>query len=142
MPRFPVGDSAFTPHLLYNVGCRLYTQNCFVMATTHTVRTTAACGPHSTTFPEISARRDGLADPNETSPLLGINSARSLQSSHSERWHSLSAFFDRNAGLSLVVASQFFFSGMNVCVKWLNSLDEPIPILEVRVRCRMVAFLS
>jgi len=63
--------------------------------------------------------------------LLGTNSAHSLQSSHSERWHSLSAFFDKNAGLSLVVASQFFFSGMNVCVKWLNSLDEPVPILEL-----------
>ncbi|KAI0274065.1 EamA-like transporter family-domain-containing protein [Russula aff. rugulosa BPL654] len=41
------------------------------------------------------------------------------------------AFFDKNAGLSLFVVSQFFFSGMNICVKWLNSLDEPVPILEL-----------
>jgi hypothetical protein len=32
----------------------------------------------------------------------------------------------------LVVASQFFLSAMNVSVKFLNSLDEPVPTLEVR----------
>jgi hypothetical protein len=105
--------------------------SCFVMA--HSARTTAARGPQSSSSPEPSTHRDGLADPDETSPLLGTNSARALQSSHSERWHFLSAFFDKNAGLSLVAASQFFFSAMNICVKWLNSLDEPIPILEVRL---------
>jgi hypothetical protein len=46
----------------------------------------------------------------------------------------VSAFFDENAGLLLVAASQFFFSAMATCVKWLNSLDdEPVPMLEVRV---------
>jgi hypothetical protein len=29
---------------------------------------------------------------------------------------------------------------MNVCVKWLNSLDEPVPMLEVRVGSRVVVF--
>jgi len=81
--------------------------------------------------PKPSARRDDLADPDEASPLLGANSARALEPNHSERWHSLSAFFDKNAGLSLLVASHFFFSAMNMCVKWLNSLDKPVPILEL-----------
>jgi hypothetical protein len=42
--------------------------------------------------------------------------------------------------LSLLIASQFFFSAMNICVKWLNSLDEPVPILEVLIGSRMVVF--
>jgi hypothetical protein len=102
------------------------------MAAAHSVRFSSGPGPK------------GLVDPDETSPLLGTNSALApaLQPSHSERWHFLSGFFDKNAGLSLVAASQFFFSAMNVCVKWLNSLDEPIPILEVRIGSRMVDFLS
>ena len=37
-----------------------------------------------------------------------------------------------NTGLLLVAASQFFFSLMNVAVKKLNSLDKPVPTLEVR----------
>jgi hypothetical protein len=110
------------------------------MATADSVRTSVACGPQFSSGPTPSARRDGLADPDETSPLLGTNSARALQPSHSERWHFLSAFFDKNAGLSLLIASQFFFSSMNICVKWLNSLDEPVPILEVRIGSRMVVF--
>jgi len=53
-----------------------------------------------------------------------------------ERWDSartlVSIFVDNNAGLMLVGASQFFLSAMNVAVKVLNSLDEPVPTLEVR----------
>ncbi len=108
----------------------------------HSARTTTARGSQSPSGPEPSTHRDGLADPDETSPLLGTNSARALQSSHSKRWHSLSAFFDKNAGLSLVATSQFFFSAMSMCVKWLNSLDEPIPILEVRVVPEWSFFLA
>ena len=37
-----------------------------------------------------------------------------------------------NAGLLLVAASQAFFALMNVAVKKLNSLDPPVPALEVR----------
>ena len=109
------------------------------MATADSVRTSVACGPQFSPGPKPSARRDSLADPDETSPLLGTNATKP---SHSQRWHSLFAFFDKNAGLSLVAASQFFFSAMNICVKWLNSLDEPVPILEVRVGSRMIVFLS
>ena len=107
------------------------------MTTAHSV-----CTPVASSSAKPSDRRDGLADPDETSSLLGTNSAHALQSSHSERWHSLSTFFDKNAGLSLLVASQFFFTAMSMCVKWLNSLDEPVPILEVGIRSRMFVFLS
>jgi len=37
----------------------------------------------------------------------------------------------RNKGLLLVAASQFFFSIMNLAVKELNSIDPPVPALEV-----------
>jgi hypothetical protein len=107
------------------------------MATAHSVG-----GPQFSSGPKPSARRDGLADPDETSPLLRTNSGHALQPSDPQRWHSLSAFFDKNAGLSLLIASQFFFSAMNICVKWLNGLDKPVPILEVRIGSRMVIFLS
>ena len=64
-------------------------------------------------------------EPNETSALLA----------DTERGQSAtSSFLDKNAGLLLVASSQFFFSASNLCVKWLNSLDESerVPILEVR----------
>lgn len=40
-------------------------------------------------------------------------------------------FVANNAGLLLVAASQGFFSLMNVAVKKLNSIDPPVPTLEV-----------
>jgi hypothetical protein len=105
------------------------------MTTTYSART-----PQSPTRPELPTNRDGLIDSDETSPLLPTNSAKY---SHSETWRSsVSTFFDENAGLSLVAASQFFFSGMHICVKWLNSLDEPVPMLEVRVGYSGGRFLS
>lgn len=93
---------------------------------------------HLSSGPEFPASRGGSANPDESLPLLGTDrgSASVLQWGHSERWRSVSTFFDKNAGLSFIVASQFFFSAMNVCVKWLNSLDEPVPVLEVRVGSR------
>jgi hypothetical protein len=39
--------------------------------------------------------------------------------------------FTSNAGLLLVAASQFFFSLMNLAVKKLNSIEPPVPALEV-----------
>ncbi|KAI9453927.1 drug/metabolite transporter superfamily [Russula earlei] len=65
-----------------------------------------------------------MAD-HESSPLLPTRSPHVVQS------FSASRFAFNNAGLLLVATSQFFFSGMNICVKWLNSLDEPVPILQV-----------
>ncbi|KAH9170224.1 integral membrane protein DUF6 [Lactarius sanguifluus] len=68
--------------------------------------------------------------PEETSPLL--QPERAPRRTTSERWRSVrSSFLDDNLGLFLVVASQFFFSAMNMSVKWLNSSDEPVPILEI-----------
>ncbi|KAH8984540.1 hypothetical protein EDB86DRAFT_2962414 [Lactarius hatsudake] len=68
--------------------------------------------------------------PEETSPLL--QPERATRRTISERWRSArSSFLDDNLGLFLVVASQFFFSAMNMSVKWLNSSDEPVPILEI-----------
>ncbi len=73
---------------------------------------------------------DGAAIPEETSPLL--QPERASRQTISERWKSArSSFLDDNLGLFLVVASQFFFSAMNMSVKWFNSSDEPVPILEV-----------
>jgi hypothetical protein len=81
--------------------------------------------------------RSGLpiSAPNDTSPLLQLPRGQVTEQNLSRRWHtarlSVSGFIDRNAGLLLVAASQFFFSAMNVCVKWLNTMDEPVPTLEV-----------
>lgn len=51
------------------------------------------------------------------------------------RWKTLilhaSTIIDSNTGLLLVAASQFFFSVMNLAVKKLNSIDLPVPALEV-----------
>ena len=53
------------------------------------------------------------------------------------RWSNLRAQFmrqvDANTGLLLVAASQFFFSLMNVVVKKVNTVEPPVPTLEVRV---------
>ena len=107
------------------------------MTTAHSDRTTNVYGPQSPSSTGLSVSGDVLADTDEISPLLGTSRAHVTRSSQSERWHSarssVTAFLDKNAGLSLIATSQFFFSAMNICVKWLNSLDEPVPILEVRV---------
>ena len=105
----------------------------------HSVYTTEACGPPSS-GPEFPASSGGLVNPDESSPLLGTDRGRVLQWGHSERWHAVSTFFDKNAGLFLIVGSQFFFSAMHVGVKWFNSLDEPVPVLEVSVGPREVMF--
>lgn len=80
---------------------------------------------------------EALSIPNEASPLLQTERERELQGESRrtlfERCHfAMSAFWDKNAGLLLVAASQFFFAASNLCVKWLNSLDERVPVLEVR----------
>ncbi|KAH8981193.1 drug/metabolite transporter superfamily [Lactarius hatsudake] len=66
---------------------------------------------------------------------------RKLRHGISWRWDSartlVSIFVDNNAGLMLVGASQFFLSAMNVAVKLLNSLDKPVPTLEL-IWVRMV----
>lgn len=46
-------------------------------------------------------------------------------------WSGTVTAFKNNTGILLVAASQFFFALMNVAVKKLNSLDEPVSTLEV-----------
>lgn len=89
--------------------------------------------PAPLSSPDLEQSEDAeeaSSGPDEASPLLQDGRPRR---SLSERCSSaVSAFMDRNAGLLLIAASQFFFSVSNVCVKWLNSLDEHVPMLEVR----------
>ena len=83
---------------------------------------------------DLPANGEGPPQPNEASPLLKPKQAHADQSSNPKRWRSvLSSFFDVNAGLLLVAASQIFFSAMNLSVKVLNSLDEPVSTFEVRI---------
>lgn len=53
------------------------------------------------------------------------------------RWNALTsrvlAIIASNTGLLLIAASQLFFTFVNVAVKKLNSIDPPIPALEVRM---------
>ena len=103
----------------------------------------AACPVHDTeargaSFSSYSGLpREGLPIPvpDETSPLLRDQPTQGTKENLSGRWHaprlSATAFVDRNTGLLLVAASQFLFASMNIMVKWLNSLNEPVPTLEV-----------
>lgn len=45
----------------------------------------------------------------------------------------IQGFVRSNAGLLLIMLAQLFFACMNVSVKLLNSLDPPVPALEVRL---------
>jgi hypothetical protein len=47
----------------------------------------------------------------------------------------LREFFKHNKGLFIIAASQFFFSLMNLSVKFLTALNEPVPTLEVSFFC-------
>jgi hypothetical protein len=106
------------------------------MVTSNSVDTAERCTPLSSSDPE-------LPDPDEITPLLRTKRARVFFYRNPLEWWSsttsrsvaaLSAYIDKNAGLLLVASSQFFLSAMNVSVKWLNSLDEPMPMLEVCLR--------
>ena len=73
--------------------------------------------------------------PDEASPLLHRKDLQEPQrNTLGQRFAtrlSASTFLTNNVGLLLVAASQFFFSAMGMSVKWLNSLDKPVPTLEV-----------
>jgi hypothetical protein len=85
----------------------------------------------------LTVYRDDLPVPvlDEMSPLLQHQRFQGTKENPSVRWHSArlsaSTFMDRNTGLLLVASSQLFFSLNHVAVKWLTSLDEPVPTLEV-----------
>ena len=80
--------------------------------------------------PDLERSEETLSVPDEVSPLL--QDGRGPRSLSTRCRSALSAFVDKNAGLLLVAASQFFFAVSNVFVKWLNGLDDHVPILEVR----------
>lgn len=85
---------------------------------------------------DLPAPGEGPLLSDETSPLLKPTQAHQ-KSIPGTRRSALSSFFDDNAGLLLIVASQVFFSAMNLSVKVLNSLDEPVPTFEL-ILVRMV----
>ncbi|XP_006457167.1 hypothetical protein AGABI2DRAFT_154525 [Agaricus bisporus var. bisporus H97] len=70
-----------------------------------------------------------LAQPTQGKPVPDIPSSSPS-----------SSVYQRNVGLLLVVASQMFFSLMNVAVKKLNGIDPPVSALELIV-VRMVITL-
>jgi hypothetical protein len=105
------------------------------MATARDMYTTETLGTHSS--PNSNVNGEGLAVCNETSPLLQHGYTRGLRprqivSDQRLRARSfMSTFIDNNTGIFFVVASQFFYTAMNVTVKFLNRVDEPVPTLEV-----------
>jgi len=106
------------------------------MAITHytNTRETPTPRPEQTEITEDGEEALSTTDvPDEASALLpGVHV--SPQSSTDRGQSTISSFLDKNAGLLLVASSQLFFCASNLCVKWLNNLDESerIPILEVR----------
>ena len=73
---------------------------------------------------------DGVDIQEETSPLLQPKCAP--RKTISERWkYTWSSFLDDNFGLFLIATAELFITGMNTTVKLLNSLDEPVPVIEV-----------
>jgi len=124
----------------YKLGTTLashhHVSGCFyIMATAHAVDTAERSALLSASDPELPAIRDGLAGPDETTPLLRTDRARLLLWNGSGWWSSAraaaSTFSEKNAGLLLVAAAEFFLTGINFSVKWLNGLDKPVPTLEV-----------
>ncbi|KAH9974986.1 hypothetical protein BGW80DRAFT_1444588 [Lactifluus volemus] len=101
---------------------------------------TSGASPSSNHISSLG-RPTSVTKPNETSPLLQQQSAQGAEQGLSGRWHfaqlSVSAFIDSNTGLLFVAASSFCFSAMIVSVKWLNTLDKPVPTLEL-IWVRMV----
>ncbi|KAN0118834.1 hypothetical protein V8E52_004606 [Russula decolorans] len=88
-------------------------------------------GPEQT---EVTEEALSASVPNEASALLSDGRVLVSHRNPSERGQSvISSFLDKNAGLLLVASSQLFFCASNLCVKWLNSLDESerVPILEL-----------
>ncbi|KAH9051567.1 DUF6-domain-containing protein [Lactarius deliciosus] len=112
------------------------------MATARPAYTALTPDTPSSPFPP-SVPMEDLSTIHELTPENRSKTAHRHKLRHgiSWRWDSartlVSIFVDNNAGLMLVGASQFFLSAMNVAVKLLNSLDKPVPTLEL-IWVRMV----
>ncbi|KAI0316295.1 EamA-like transporter family-domain-containing protein [Amylostereum chailletii] len=94
----------------------------------------AALTPEVTTFPPNPATFIP-APPSPSSSTPALSSAPNFLDNARARWQAIvepfRAFVQANAGLLLVAASQFFLALVNVCVKTLNSLEDPVPTMEL-----------
>jgi hypothetical protein len=105
------------------------------MVITNYTNTRETTNPLSSPYPEQTEEAEALSAADESSALLPEGRALVSQWSLTECGQlAISSFLDKNAGLLLVASSQFFFSTSNLCVKFLNRLDESerVPVLEVR----------
>lgn len=114
-----------------------------IMGAARSTNVTLAQGASFSSNSELPGRSPPV--PDEASPLLHPEDSQEPLPNTSGRWLaaqlSVSAFFDNNAGLLLVAVSQFFFSAMGISVKWLNSLDKPVPTLEVCISPRPIVLV-
>lgn len=102
------------------------------------LRTNNLNGYESLRTSEASPRLHDISDQQHVTYASVLFHSREVDYDSPRRipWHR-SAFeqvksgFKRNAGLFLVTGSQAFVALMNVSVKKLNSLDPPVPPLEV-----------
>ncbi|KAI9439318.1 hypothetical protein H4582DRAFT_131799 [Lactarius indigo] len=101
----------------------------FIMGVARSAYAPVSLGTLSASGSELPGGSPPVLD--EVSPLIHPKYSKDPQCNTFGRWPSASAFVGNNAGLLLVAASQFFFTSMGISVKWLNSLDEPVPTLEL-----------
>lgn len=74
-------------------------------------------------------------DNNENAPFLGssgIPIASQTSCSADKLFTKAKEVYENNVGLIMIAGSNVFGCGMNVCVKLLNGLDDPVPAIEVR----------
>jgi hypothetical protein len=95
--------------------------------------------PHSiyTVLAQDAADFATPSSPEIALPLTPIQAGHE-QCTRPSNMNKLQLLFENNKGLLLVAASQAFFAFMNTAVKKLNSVDPPVPALEL-VLVRMVS---
>ena len=101
--------------------------------------------PFAANTPDRSVFDASASVPPEVSykPAPTISNDAAPMSPYLQKWNGFSRFTRRsrevvenNIGLLLVACAQLFFSLMNVGVKQLNSLDPPVPAVEVSGQLR------
>ncbi|KAG6819206.1 hypothetical protein H0H93_014346 [Arthromyces matolae] len=86
---------------------------------------------HLTVNPASTSSCNTASDP-PTPPEETANGVLDHTPSFWQAWqHSVAETLKANTGLLLIAAAQAFFSMMNVAVKILNSIDPPVPTLEL-----------
>lgn len=101
----------------------------------HVPLASTAYTPDTPAFDHEALERESFLPQSSTS----LSEPQPQASLRDERPRSSSAFLSRlktlyndNTGLLLIGSSQAFFALMNLFVKYLTDLDEPVPALEVR----------